>query len=189
MSSLTHRRGDPPRDGFLQEDDHGSDAHAGGGSPGGRQDVERERLGASPGRAVLSLAALDRTDRFTMPLASMWLLRAAFGWACPPWWPQALGCGWPAGAVAGTEGAALLGWGGSPAAVLERWSVARACGGAPEPRLRERPSCGQCVAGAGGRGRWFGAGGRGPGRWWPMVRGVRRGSRAVTAAGLVRLRT
>jgi len=78
---------------------------------------------------------------------------------------------------------------GSPAAVPERWSVARACGGAPEPRLRERPSCGQCVAGAGGRGRWFGAGGRGPGRWWPMVRGVRRGSRAVTAAGLVRLRT
>jgi len=45
--------------------------------------------------------------------------------------------------VAGVSG----GRGGSPAAVPERWSVARACGGAPEPRLRESRHAGSARPG------------------------------------------
>jgi len=66
--------------------------------------------------------------------------------------------------VAGVSG----GRGGSPAAVPERWPVARACGGAPAPRLHKGRHAGGGrpgrAAGAAGPVR-AGAGPGGGGRW------------------------
>jgi hypothetical protein len=75
------------------------------------------------------------------------------------------------------------GWGGSPVAVPERWSAAGPCGGAPKPRLHERPSCGQCPAGEGGLCRRPRAGGRGAGAVVTGGRGRKDWSRTVAAGG------
>jgi hypothetical protein len=96
----------------------------------------------------------------------------------------------PAGAVAGAEGAALRGCGIRwPGRLASRGSGAVAGGAGPRVALQNR-DCVKAVMraarGRGGRpGSRFGAGGRGPGRWRPVVRGLKSGSRTVTAARLL----
>jgi len=96
------------------------------------------------------------------------------GWCCG--WGRGSRTAWLRYPVAGAARQPRFRSGG-------RWRGS--AGGAPEPRLRERPSCGQArpgrAAGAPGSVR----AGAGPGRWLPVVRGLKSGSRTATAAGLV----
>ena len=144
--------------------------------------------------AALAARALEQGAR-PIAAASGRAVSAGAGRGCSPWWPWAAKvqvavrrCGW--------DRRSRSAWLRCLVAGAARQSRSRSggqrrgpCGGAPEPRLLERPSCGQCPAGEGGLCRRPRAGGRGAGAVVAGGRGRKDWSWTVRQAGHRRLRT